>query len=262
MNITTRLLVAATCISLFGITCLSARSSQRSTPPSETAQRFYEMMAKGEIGEAEKLFLLPSDTRDIEVVLKMSMSRLAWDFKRRGGIRSFSILTQNAAGGYAEVEFEYTLADGTGTRDKLSFKYDNGQWKILIDQTKPVPMPNEIAALASVIEISKGQVLYSVTKGGGKFTDLETLGREGLIDSELMFGDKQGYLFTSTPIVVENLPAMFDTTAKPRLAGVFGTGNRSYYCNETLVIYETHGGQPPSATPSDRVPKNGSTLDR
>ena len=39
--------------------------------------------------------------------------------------------------------------------------------------------------------------------------------------------------------------------------GIIGTGNRSFYANETFVVYEAEGGEPPSASHNDRVPKNG-----
>jgi hypothetical protein len=54
---------------------------------------------------------------------------------------------------------------------------------------------------------------------------------------------------------------MFDTTARPKEAGTFGTGNQSFYSNETMVVFETEGIQPPTATPRDRVPKNGAPIE-
>lgn len=115
---------------------------------------------------------------------------------------------------------------------------------------------NETTALTEVTIICKAQVLYSVTKGQGKFTDLRTLGALGLIDSELASGQKHNYLFNSEQIVAQGSPSMFDVTAKPITIGTFGAGNRSFYSNETMVVYEAEGGVPPSAQ-RDRVPKNG-----
>ena len=115
---------------------------------------------------------------------------------------------------------------------------------------------NETAALHEVKTIGEAQILYSTTKGGDKFTDLRTLGAQGLIDAALSSGQKGGYLFTSEPISVQGLPPMFDTTARPIEARTSGIGNRSFYSNETLVIYEAKG-EPPSASYKDRLPKNG-----
>ncbi|HKA22455.1 MAG TPA: DUF4190 domain-containing protein [Blastocatellia bacterium] len=120
---------------------------------------------------------------------------------------------------------------------------------------------HETAAFTEVQTIGRQQVLYSVTKGKGKFADLATLGFLGYVDSELATGNKGGYVFVSTPINAEGMPAMFDTTAHPSDVGNFGTGNRSYYSNETMVIYETEGIRPPTATPRDRIPKDGTPIE-
>ena len=118
----------------------------------------------------------------------------------------------------------------------------------------------ETAALSEVKNIGQAQVLYSVTKGRGKFGDLAALGAQGNVASDIASGTKGGYSFATTPIVTEGMPAMFDTTAKPTAVGTFGTGNRSFYSNESMVIYEVEGGAPPTSTPQDRVPKDGQPL--
>jgi hypothetical protein len=73
-------------------------------------------------------------------------------------------------------------------------------------------------------------------------------------------GVKGGYVFASTPINAEGMPPMFDTTAHPSSIGTFGTGNVSFYSNETQVLYEADGIQPPTATPQDRMPKDGTPI--
>jgi type IV pilus assembly protein PilA len=118
----------------------------------------------------------------------------------------------------------------------------------------------ETAALTEVQTIGKSQVLYSITKGHGKFGDLAALGAQGIIDSTMASGTKGGYLYASTPINTEGMPAMFDTNAHPTAVGTFGTGNRSFYSNETMVVFESDGAQPPTATPQDRVPKDGTPI--
>lgn len=116
------------------------------------------------------------------------------------------------------------------------------------------------AALTDVMTICKAQVLYSVTKGQGEYTDLPTLGALGLIDSTLASGQRGGYVFSSQPIASQVSAPMFDVTAKPVVIGRFGTGNRSFYSNETMVVYEAEGGEPPSATPGNRVPRDGTPI--
>ena len=118
----------------------------------------------------------------------------------------------------------------------------------------------ETAAMADVKAIWNSQLLYSLMKGRGKFGDLAELGAQGIIDSTLASGNKAGYIFTSGPVVSEGMPSMFDTTGRPSSTGRFASGNRSFYSNETMVVYEVEGGQPPSSTPQDRVPKDGSPI--
>ena len=119
----------------------------------------------------------------------------------------------------------------------------------------------ETAAMQELKTIQSVQVLYSVTKGHRKFADLATLGSNALIDSALASGSKGGYIFTATPIDGEGMPQMlYDAAAKPSAVGTFGTGNRSYYTNETNVVYEADGGNPPTATVQDRVPKDGQPI--
>lgn len=267
VNIRPGFLVATICLSLFGATYLPSIGGQTSRKPAETVQKLFEMMGKGETEGIEKLFLLPGGTSDPDINdfihdFKMSLADAAQDFKRRGGIKSLTILKQESVGGRAEVEYEFTRADGTTATDKLELIYDHDEWKI--DLTKQLTISrqaaHEVAALSLVQDIGKAQILYSVTKGRGKFTDLMTLGKEGLVDSELASGEKLGYLFTSKPILIKNGPPMFDTTAKPKSTGTSGTGNRSFYSNETMIVYEANGGKPPRATASDRVPKNGAPI--
>lgn len=117
---------------------------------------------------------------------------------------------------------------------------------------------HELAAFNEVQTIGKNQILYSLTQGHGKYASLEALATAGMAEG-LQAGVKGGYLFATTPIDVEGLRAMFDTTAKPTSTGTFGSGNRAYYSNESLgsTVYEADGGEPPTATPQDRAPKNG-----
>jgi type II secretory pathway pseudopilin PulG len=117
----------------------------------------------------------------------------------------------------------------------------------------------EMAAMREVQVINNAQLRYSFTKGHGKYTDLRTLGEEELIDPTLATGQKGGYIFTSNPVEGSDKP-MYDTTARPGSTGMFGIGNRSFYSNETGIVYDADGGEPPKATPQDRVPKNGSPL--
>ena len=122
---------------------------------------------------------------------------------------------------------------------------------------------HETAAFTEIQTIGKNQILYSLTHGHGKFGSLEDLTAKGMAEG-FKSGIKGGYAFASSPINVEGLRPMFDTTGKPTSTGTFGSGNRAYYSNETLgnTVYEADGGEPPSATPQDRLPKNGTAKDQ
>jgi hypothetical protein len=257
MSIKLGVLVLTICFSLFAGTHLLVARCQTPKEPGETVKKFFEMLGKGEADGLESVFLLPTDITDSEIRdLKMSLLDAANDLRRRGGIKSLTISPQRSVGERAEVKVEYTLADGTTKIDTLVLTYDNGEWKI---SSEPTQAANETGAITSLRTIAEAQILYSVTKGRGKFTDLATLGKENMINSKLASGEKRGYLFTSKPILIKGR-AMFDATARPKSTGTTGTGNRSFYCNETLVVYEANGGKPPSATASDRVPKDGSPI--
>jgi hypothetical protein len=118
----------------------------------------------------------------------------------------------------------------------------------------------EVAALREVQMITNAQLQYSIIKEHGKFTDLRILGEEGLIDKVIASGQKGGYIFTSIPVENSGKP-MYDTTARPTSTGFFGTANRSFYSNETAVVYDAEGGDPPTATPQNRIPQNGKAIE-
>jgi prepilin-type N-terminal cleavage/methylation domain-containing protein len=120
----------------------------------------------------------------------------------------------------------------------------------------------ETAAFEEVKSIGTSQLTYKVTTGRGKFGTLAQLGEDGAINTALASGNKGGYIYTSDPVAVEGLQPMYDTTAKPESTGKFGSGNLSYYSNESNVVYEAEGGTPPTATPQDRIPKDGQVATR
>ena len=119
---------------------------------------------------------------------------------------------------------------------------------------------HETAAKAEVKTIGNSQVLYSISKGRGKYADLATLGSLGYVDSNMASGAKGGYAFSSAPLNADGMSPMFDTTAHPSQIGTFGTGNVSFYSNESGVVFEADGIAPPTATPQDRVPKDGTPI--
>jgi type II secretory pathway pseudopilin PulG len=116
----------------------------------------------------------------------------------------------------------------------------------------------ETLALQTVKLINAAQQKYAKSKGSGKYADLQTLTVEALIDVTLA-GRGSDYIFTSTPVEGGDKP-MYDTTARPTSTGTWGAGNRSFYSNETQAIYDVDGGNPPTATPQNRIPADGYPL--
>src|SRR5688572_12100041 len=116
---------------------------------------------------------------------------------------------------------------------------------------------NESSSIGSTRTLGTGQATFQSTRGRGKdyCTTLANLNTEGLIDSALASGAKSGYAFTCVGVVATaTTPSYFDTTAQPQSSGTFGTGNRSFYSNETYVIYALDGGTAPTAAFPVRVP--------
>ncbi len=125
---------------------------------------------------------------------------------------------------------------------------------------------NEASAIGSTRTLGTGQATYQSTTGAGRdfantLAELET---DGLIDATLATGSKSGYTFimAGADAVTGVSPSYFDTNANPQSTGVFGTGNRFFYSNETFVIW----GDPAiiaaaGAPPAPRVPATGAPIE-
>lgn len=100
---------------------------------------------------------------------------------------------------------------------------------------------NEASAISSTRTIGTAQATYQSTRGGGKnyAPDLSALATDGTVDSTLGSGLKSGFSFAVTSTAAATgTPATFESNATPQSTGVFGTGNRSFYTNETFVIFQ------------------------
>src|SRR5215467_7393129 len=100
---------------------------------------------------------------------------------------------------------------------------------------------NEASAIGSVRTLGTAQATYQSTRGRGKdfCKDLATLSADGAVDTNLGGGTKSGFNFQVDEVDSTALgaPSYFSASAKPQSTGTFGTGNRSFYSNETYVIY-------------------------
>jgi type IV pilus assembly protein PilA len=93
---------------------------------------------------------------------------------------------------------------------------------------------NEGSAMASLRTLHSAEATYQSTRGNGKFGTLSELAAEGLIDSKLATGTKNGYNFTVELTTNElNYPG-FSIVGVPMTYR--STGVRSFYIDETGVI--------------------------
>ncbi len=130
---------------------------------------------------------------------------------------------------------------------------------------------NESSAIGSVRTIGTAQATYQSTTGKGKnFAGaggdaLAVLSdpTQGHLDATLGAGAKSGYAFKCVGQDAKATAASyFDTNADPQSSGVFGTGRRGFYSNETYVIYASNQDQPsPTAAFPTRVPANGTPIE-
>ncbi|SRR6266571_4017881 len=122
---------------------------------------------------------------------------------------------------------------------------------------------NEASAIGSVRTLGTAQATYQSTTGKGKnFCDtLLNLNADGHIDSALSSGAKSGYSFVMAGVAATlTAPSYFNTNAAPQSSGVFGTGNRWFYSNETYVLYGDNAAIAVPAFPL-RVPATGAPLE-
>ena len=118
---------------------------------------------------------------------------------------------------------------------------------------------NAATAIHTVRAIAAAQVSYKAMHG--RFADLYTLQADGLINTDVGSGMKDGYNFTSAPVPGYET-VMFDTTAIPMSAGTYGTGTMSFGTNENFVIYEAQGQVELKGTPQNRQAVGGRDISR
>ena len=116
---------------------------------------------------------------------------------------------------------------------------------------------NEGSALYSLRTLTGAQATYRSTAGAGEYGDLSDLRTEGLIDIVLGTAPntKSGYVFAMTALASSTTaPARFDATSEPSTtSGIGATGTRSFYSNESGVIYFQVGGTAPTANATTRA---------
>ena len=110
---------------------------------------------------------------------------------------------------------------------------------------------NEASAISTMRLIFSTQSTYRATQGSGSYGDFGTLETAGLIDPVVAASDttpKSGYLFTTGQVSGVTFPAL-DSTAVPSVySGPLATGQRSFFVNETGVLYSAVSDTAPTCT--------------
>ena len=114
---------------------------------------------------------------------------------------------------------------------------------------------NEGAAVSTMRTLTGAQATFQSTSPTGDFGALTDLTTAGLIDNVLGSGAKSGYTFTVTPLAkTTTAPARFDAGSVPQqFGGIGATGTRSFYTNESGVIYFQADAAAPTADGTTRA---------
>lgn len=116
---------------------------------------------------------------------------------------------------------------------------------------------NEGSAVSSMRIICSAEATYQATVGGGLYGSLGSLNASSFVDTVIggaAIGSgtpKSGYLFSAEPMLIGTVAA-FDAKAQPSIFSgtnpTNGTGSRSFFTNESGVIYYNLTGTAPTCT--------------
>lgn len=123
---------------------------------------------------------------------------------------------------------------------------------------------NEASTVSSLRTITSAEVSYRSSIGSGNFATMADLISGGLLDVGFASGSRNGYNYTLNKVDESaGQPPIFNASAIPIKFGTNGaaTGSRSYYVNESGVIYVNYTAAAPFATDNlDRTINNGLPL--
>jgi len=113
---------------------------------------------------------------------------------------------------------------------------------------------NEGSAIATMRVIFSSEATYQATAGAGDYGSLTQLNDAGLVDSVVENSAttaKSGYEFAAAAVAAPDFPA-FNATAQPDVHTtgnpVTGTGSRSFYTNESGIMYYNTTATAPACT--------------
>ena len=121
---------------------------------------------------------------------------------------------------------------------------------------------NESSAIATMRTIFSSEATYQATTGAGQYGSLANMNTAGMIDSVVLNSavtPKSGYGFTAAKIGAGT--PFFDATAVPStFAGIGATGTRSFFTNESGVMYFVSAAAAPTCDATTRVVSGGAPL--
>jgi prepilin-type N-terminal cleavage/methylation domain-containing protein len=113
---------------------------------------------------------------------------------------------------------------------------------------------NEGSAIATMRVVFSSEATYQATAGAGNYGSLAQLNTAGLVDTVVANSaatPKSGYVFAAVDPAVVGF-ASFDATAIPSVHTtgnpVTGTGSRSFYVNESGIMYFNTTAAAPTCT--------------
>ena len=117
---------------------------------------------------------------------------------------------------------------------------------------------NEGSAIATMRVIFSSEATYQATAGAGEYGALSDLLDQGLVDSVVAGSTaakpKSGYVFAAANVTAPSIPT-FDASATPAIHttghAVTGTGSRSFYTNESGIMYFNTTDTAPTCTATD-----------
>ena len=117
---------------------------------------------------------------------------------------------------------------------------------------------NESATIASMRTVTGAEATFR--SSNAQYADLTALNGASLIDSSLSSLNKSGYTYAYTASPTK--PDLYwNLTAKPTVdTGLGATGTRSFYTNESGVIYSGPAATVPAVADTTRVVTGGSPL--
>ena len=122
---------------------------------------------------------------------------------------------------------------------------------------------NEGSAIATMRVIFSSEASYQASAGAGQYGSLANLGTLGLVDAVVVASPvtpKSGYQFAAGSVAGPSVPA-FDASGIPAaFVGVTATGTRSFYVNESGVMYLNLTAAAPTCTATNARTVTGTIL--